>query len=65
MLGKTFRTILDKEGFLIAYLRGHRASRNSHTQGGTYGAVKCRGTDEFGNQYYEDLDFESGKDSIS
>lgn len=37
-------------------MRNHRASRNSHYAGGTYGPLKCVGADQFGNRYYEDFD---------
>ena len=60
MLSKTFLNIVKKDGFLIAYLRGHRAIRHSHAQGGLNDATKLRGMDEFGNCYYEDRDIDFG-----
>lgn len=45
---------MQKEGFIRTYIRPHQNTNHSHHAGGHHGAIKCVGTDEFGNKYYED-----------
>ena len=58
MIGPKFWKLMKRDGFMMTYLRGHKAMRNTHNLGGNLDPVKCRGMDEFGNKYYEDLDNE-------
>ena len=55
MLGPKFWQIYRKEGVMRAVQRG-RPHKLNHEKGG-YGEelVKCVGTDEYGNRYYEDF----------
>ena len=46
-----------KDGLILTYTRGHKAMMHAHAVGGIDGNAKFVGQDEFGNRYYEDLDF--------
>ena len=55
LLGPRFWPIYRKEGLMRALLRG-KNYRNQHEKGGyEEEVVRCAGSDEFGNRYYEDF----------
>jgi hypothetical protein len=51
MFQRKFWVLVNKDGFLKTYLRGHMASRHSYMNGGLEDPIKPAGMDEFGNKY--------------
>ncbi len=45
MLSKKFWKLVNKDGFLYTYLRGHKAVRNDQYNGGHIDALKPAGRD--------------------
>ena len=55
-LGYKFWKIFRKEGLMETVHRGKMFKLHPHEKGGWIDAVRCVGTDEFGNKFYEDFD---------
>ena len=55
LLGEKFWKLFRKEGLMGAILRGKIYKQHPHEKGGFLEIVRCVGSDEFGNKYFEDL----------
>jgi hypothetical protein len=50
MFQRKFWVLVENDGLLKTYLRGHMASRHSYMTGGLEDPIKPTGMDEFGNK---------------